>query len=45
LAITAQKRWMKIKGYSLLEKVIKGIKFIDGVEATQEIALRQDNLG
>lgn len=38
LAITAQKRWMKIKGYNLLEKVIKGTIYIDGVEATQNVA-------
>ena len=38
LAITAQKRWQKIKGYSLLENVIKGTKYIDGVEATENVA-------
>jgi transposase-like protein len=38
LAITAQKRWMKIKGYNLLEKVIKGIKYIDGIEAGENVA-------
>ena len=38
LAITAQKRWMKIKGYNLLEKVIKGIKYIDGIETTKNVA-------
>jgi len=38
LAITAQKRWMKIKGYNLLEKIIKGTKFIDGVEVIQNVA-------
>jgi transposase-like protein len=38
LAITAQKRWMKIKGYNLLEKVIKKIKFKDGIEVTENVA-------
>ena len=38
LSITAQKRWQKIKGYSLLENVIKGTKYIDGVEATENVA-------
>jgi len=38
LAITAQKRWKKIKGNNLLEKVIKGTIYIDGVEATQNVA-------
>lgn len=38
LAITAQKRWMKIKGYNLLEKVITGTKYIDGIEVTENVA-------
>ncbi len=38
LAIAAQKRWMKIKGYSLLEKVIKGTKYIDGIEIRENVA-------
>ena len=38
LAITAQKRWMKIKGYELLEKVIKGTKYADGIESTENVA-------
>jgi hypothetical protein len=29
---------MKIKGYNLLEKVIKGIKYIDGIEAGENVA-------
>jgi hypothetical protein len=29
---------MKIKGYNLLEKVIKGTKYIDIIEATQNVA-------
>jgi hypothetical protein len=29
---------MKIKGYNLLEKVIKETKYIDGVEAAQNVA-------
>jgi len=28
----AQKRWRKLNGYQLLAKVVKGVKFIDGVE-------------
>ena len=38
LAITAQKRWMKIKGYNLLEKIITGTKYIDGIEVTENVA-------
>ena len=32
LCRSAQKRWRKLNGYQLLAKVIKGVKFIDGVE-------------
>jgi len=29
---------MKIKGYELLEKVIKGTKYVDGIESTENVA-------
>jgi transposase-like protein len=32
LCRTAQKRWRRLDGYELLAKVIKGVKFVDGVE-------------
>jgi transposase-like protein len=32
LCRSAQKRWRKLDGYELLAKVIKGVKFVDGVE-------------
>ena len=32
LAAAAQKRWRKLRGYQLIEKIIKGVKFKDGVE-------------
>jgi len=38
LAITAQKRWVKIQGYNLLEKIIKGTKYIDGIETIENVA-------
>ncbi len=38
LAIIAQKRWMRIKGYNLLEKVITGTKYIDGIEVSENVA-------
>jgi len=38
LAITAQKRWVKIQGYNLLEKIIKGTKYIDAIETIENVA-------
>lgn len=32
LAIEAEKCWRRINGYSLVEKIIQGVKFTDGVE-------------
>lgn len=32
LALSAQRHWRKLRGYQLIEKVIKGIRFKDGVE-------------
>jgi transposase-like protein len=32
LALSAQKHWRKLKGYQLIEKLIKGIRFKDGIE-------------
>lgn len=33
LSREAEKHWRRIAGYELIEKVIQGIKFIDGIEA------------
>jgi len=32
LAVEAEKHWRKINGYALIEKVIRGVTFEDGVE-------------
>jgi hypothetical protein len=32
LAQVAEKSWRRLKGYSLLPKVILGVKFTDGIE-------------
>ena len=32
LAIEAEKHWRKLNGYALIEKVVRGVKFEDGVE-------------
>lgn len=32
LALSAQKHWRKLKGHQLIEKVIKGVRFKDGIE-------------
>jgi transposase-like protein len=37
LGISAQKHWKKLRGYQLIEKVIKGVIFKDG-EEVQEVA-------
>jgi len=36
LAHSAEKKWRKLKGYELIEKVIKGIRFKDGEEVTNQ---------
>lgn len=45
LAITAQKKWRRLRGYKLLADVIQGVKFEDGVrvpeERQQEAAIHQ----
>ncbi len=38
LAREAEKRWRRINGYKLIEKVISGVKFKDGVEQLEEAA-------
>ena len=35
LATAAQKRWRRLRGYQLIEKIIKGVKFKDGVEVKE----------
>ena len=32
LAVSAQKHWRKLRGYQLIEKVVKGVQFKDGIE-------------
>ena len=32
LATAAQKHWRRLRGYQLIEKIIRGVKFKDGVE-------------
>ena len=34
LGMSAEKRWHRIRGFHYLAKVIKGVKFIDGVEVS-----------
>lgn len=40
LALSAEKRWRRIKGHQLIEKVIKGVKFVDGLmqENSEKVA-------
>ena len=42
LAQSAEKRWMKIRGFDQLKNVIKGVNFIDGIpqDALQEKSVR-----
>ena len=32
----AQKKWIKLRGFDYLPKVIEGVKFKDGVEMTSD---------
>lgn len=34
---SAQKRWIKIRGFNLLTLVVNNVKFKDGVQADNEI--------
>ena len=36
LSMSAEKRWKRLRGYELIEKVIKGIKFRDGEEVIEK---------
>jgi len=36
LATSAQKHWRKLRGYQLIEKVIKGVRFKDGEEVKEQ---------
>jgi hypothetical protein len=38
LGIQAQKRWRRLNGSGLLEKVISGVPFVDGEEPQQQAA-------
>jgi putative transposase len=33
---TAQKRWLRLRGYNLLADVITGVKFRDGIKQKQQ---------
>ncbi|MFT6387594.1 MAG: hypothetical protein ACJAUP_000966 [Cellvibrionaceae bacterium] len=33
---TAQKRWQRLRGYSLLADVVTGVKFSDGIKQQQQ---------
>jgi len=32
----AEKHWRRLNGYELLERVIAGVTFIDGIQATKK---------
>ena len=36
LALSAQKHWRKLRGYQLIERVVKGVRFKDGIEVKSE---------
>ncbi len=36
LGMSAEKRWRRIRGFDYLAKVIKGVKFRDGIEVNSE---------
>ncbi len=38
LGIEAQKRWRRLNGAALLEKVVTGVQFVDGEELQQQAA-------
>ena len=38
LATEAQKHWRKINASELLDKVVQGVCFVDGIETNQKVA-------
>jgi putative transposase len=38
LGLEAQKHWRRLNGPELVAKVVTGVKFVDGEEATQQAA-------
>lgn len=38
LCLSAQRRWQKLHGFKLLDNVIRGVKFIDGIEELRKAA-------
>jgi len=36
LTLSAEKHWRKLRGHKLIDKVVRGIKFRDGIEVVQE---------
>ncbi len=36
LGMSAEKRWRKLRGFSHLAKVIRGVKFKDGIEVNND---------
>jgi len=33
---TAQKKWLRLRGYNLLTDVIAGVKFVNGIKQTED---------
>ena len=33
---TAQKKWLRLRGYNLLADVITGVKFVNGIKQTED---------
>jgi len=33
---TAQKKWLRLRGYNLLPDVISGVKFVNGIKHTED---------
>ena len=33
---TAQKKWLRLRGYNLLADVIAGVKFVNGIKQTED---------
>ena len=33
---TAQKKWLRLRGYNLLADVITGVKFVNGIKKTED---------
>ena len=38
LGLEAQKHWRRLQGFELIQKVVTGVRFVDGEEQTQQAA-------